>query len=104
VLALVREGFVVERLEEDLDLLLEQFAVGILVDDRRAEGLDFAGVIAAADTEHGGRQTAVAGGATPRTPHVPVIVRLTADSGGLEIALVKNLQPEDLLPLEDAKA
>ena len=31
VLALVREALVVERLEDDIDLLLEQFAVGRLV-------------------------------------------------------------------------
>ena len=53
VLALMREGLVVEGLEEDLDLLLEQFAVGVLVDDRRAEGLDLAAVVAAADAEYG---------------------------------------------------
>jgi ParB-like chromosome segregation protein Spo0J len=35
---------------------------------------------------------------------VSVIVRLTADSGALEIALVENLQPEDLLPFEEAEA
>src|SRR5207248_5239068 len=53
VLALMREALAVERFEQDLDLLLEEFAVGVLVADRRAEGLDLAAVIAAADAEHG---------------------------------------------------
>jgi hypothetical protein len=52
VLALVAEAFVPERLEDDLDLLLEQLAVGLLVLHRRAEGLHLARVIAAADAEH----------------------------------------------------
>ena len=52
VLALVREALLVERLEDDVDLLLEQLAVCVLVDERRAEGLDFAGVIAAAHAEY----------------------------------------------------
>ena len=51
MLALVREPVVVEGLEDDLDLLLEQLAVGGLVDQRRAERLDLAGVVAAADAE-----------------------------------------------------
>ena len=51
VLALVREALVVERLEDDVDLLLEQLAVGRLVEQRRAEGLDLAGVIAAPDAK-----------------------------------------------------
>src|SRR6202048_3619079 len=52
VLALVRKGFVVERLEDDLDLLLEQFAVSLLVDDRGAKGFTLAAGVAAraADT------------------------------------------------------
>src|SRR5205823_12218786 len=44
---LMREALVVEGLEDDLDLLLEQFAVGRLIEQRRAEGLDLARVIAA---------------------------------------------------------
>jgi hypothetical protein len=52
VLSLVRERLVVECFEQNLDLLLEQFAVGRLVQERRAERLDFAGMIAAADTEN----------------------------------------------------
>ncbi len=51
VLALMREGGVVERLEDDVDLLLEQLAVRGLVEQRRAEGLDFTRVVAAADAE-----------------------------------------------------
>ena len=51
VLALVRERPLVERLEDDLDLLLEQLAVGVLVEHRRAERLDLAGVVAAPDAE-----------------------------------------------------
>ena len=35
-----------------LDLLLEQLAVGVLVEHRRAERLDLAGVVAAPDAEH----------------------------------------------------
>src|SRR5204863_5100973 len=53
VLALMREAGLVERLEYDLDLLFEDLAVGVLVDERPAEGFDLAGVIAAADSEHG---------------------------------------------------
>ena len=52
VLAFVRKGFVVERLEDDLDLLFEQFAVRLLVDDRGAKRFHFAAVIAAADAEY----------------------------------------------------
>ena len=51
MLALVREGPLVERLEDDLDLLLEELAVGVLVEHRRAERLDLAGVVAAPDAE-----------------------------------------------------
>ena len=51
MLALVREEFVVEGLEDDLDLLLEQLAVGGLVEQRRAEGLDLAGMVAAPDAK-----------------------------------------------------
>ena len=50
-LALVRERFLVEGLEDDLDLLLEQLAIGFLVQHRGAEGLDLAGMVAAADAE-----------------------------------------------------
>ena len=51
VLALVGEGALVERLEDDLDLLLEELAVGVLVEHRRPERLDLAGVVAAPDAE-----------------------------------------------------
>src|SRR5262249_55123882 len=51
VLALMREGALVERLEDDLDLLLEQLPVGVLVDDRRAERLDLTAVVTAPDAE-----------------------------------------------------
>src|SRR6516165_10568220 len=51
VLALVRERFALERLEQDINAFLEQFAVGLLVAQRRAERLGLAGVIAARDTE-----------------------------------------------------
>ncbi len=51
MLALVCETLVVERLEDDLDLLLEQFAVGVLVEHRRTEGLHLARMVAAADAE-----------------------------------------------------
>src|SRR6266436_4144459 len=74
VLACVREGFVVERLEDDLDLLLEQFAVSLLVDDRRTERFYFAAVIAAADAEYSAAlgQDVSGGvilGETQRVPH-----------------------------------
>ena len=52
VLALVREGALVERLEDDLDLLLEQLAVGVAIEHRRPEALDLAGVIAASAEHH----------------------------------------------------
>jgi hypothetical protein len=52
VLALVREGTLVERLEDEVDLLLEQLAVGVLIQHRRPEALDLAGVITAPDAEH----------------------------------------------------
>ena len=51
VLAVVAEGFVVEGLEDDIDLLLKQFAVGFLIQQGRAEGFHFAGMVAAADAE-----------------------------------------------------
>ena len=53
MLALVRETLVVKRLEDDLDLLLEQLAIGVLIEHRRAEGLHLARVIAAPDAENG---------------------------------------------------
>src|SRR3954453_22033300 len=49
VLALVRERLALERLEDDLDALLEDLAVGLLVEQGRAKRLDLARVIAAAD-------------------------------------------------------
>ena len=52
MLAVVAEALVVEGLEDDLDLFLEQFAVGVLVQQRRAEGFDLARVVAARDAEH----------------------------------------------------
>src|SRR5262249_5432156 len=51
VLAAVREGRPAERLEDDLDLLLEQIAIGLAVEHRVAEALDLARVIPAADPE-----------------------------------------------------
>ncbi len=51
VLALVRERLALERLEQDVDALFEDLAVGVLVGQRRAEGLDLAGVIAAGDAK-----------------------------------------------------
>ena len=50
VLALEVEGVLVEALEQELELLLEQFAIGLGVEQRRAERFHLAGVIAAADT------------------------------------------------------
>ena len=51
VLAVVAEGLLVEGLHDDVDLLLEQLAVGVLVQQGRAEGLDLAGLVATADAE-----------------------------------------------------
>src|SRR5437867_4484247 len=50
LLAVMAERFFVEALQHQLDLLLEQLAVGRLVDDGRAERFDLARVIAAAHT------------------------------------------------------
>jgi hypothetical protein len=47
----VRERLAFECLEQDLDTLLKDLAVGVLVEERRAEGLDLAGVVAAPDAE-----------------------------------------------------
>ena len=47
---MVGEGLLVEALQHEVHLLLEQLAVRRLVDDGRAERLDLARVIAAADT------------------------------------------------------
>ena len=52
MLTLVRKRLVVERLEDDIDLFLEQLAVGILIDQRRAERFHLSRVIAAADAEN----------------------------------------------------
>ena len=51
MLAVMRERLVVERLEDDVDLLFEELAVGRLIEQRRAEGFDLAGVIAPPDAE-----------------------------------------------------
>src|SRR5262249_60775169 len=46
VLALMRERLALEGLEQDLDAFLEHLAVGVLVEEWRAERLDFARVVA----------------------------------------------------------
>src|SRR5262249_799833 len=51
VLAAVREGVFVERLHDDLELLLEQLAVRRIVQHGGAECLDLASVVATADAE-----------------------------------------------------
>ena len=51
VLALVREGLLAKRLQDDLDLLLEELAIRLGVQQRIAEALHLAGVVAAADSE-----------------------------------------------------
>ena len=51
MLALVRELLRVERLHEDVDLLLEQLAIRLGVEHRAAERLHLAAVIPAADAE-----------------------------------------------------
>ena len=45
----MRERLALERLEHHLDAFLEHLAVGVLVDQRRVEGFDFTGVVAAPD-------------------------------------------------------
>jgi hypothetical protein len=52
MLAAMRERFLVEGPEDDVDLLFEQLAVGGLVEQWRAEGFDFSRVIAAPDPEN----------------------------------------------------
>jgi len=44
--AVVGKRFLVEGLEQDFDLFLEQFPVGVCVAHRGAKGLDFAGMVA----------------------------------------------------------
>jgi len=44
-------GFPLEGLEQDLDTFLEHLAVGVLVEERRAEGFDLAGMVAAPAAE-----------------------------------------------------
>jgi hypothetical protein len=48
---LCENGLPSNCLEQNLDALLEHLAVGGLVDQRRTEGLDFTGVVAAPDAE-----------------------------------------------------
>jgi hypothetical protein len=47
----VRERLALEGLEQDLDTLLEHLAIGVLVEQRRAEGFDLAGVVTAPDAK-----------------------------------------------------
>ena len=49
--AVMREGALVEGFIHHIDLLFEEFAVGVLVDDGVTEDLDFPGVVAPADAE-----------------------------------------------------
>ena len=51
MLAVVRECGFVEGFPHDLDLLFEEFAVGVLVDDGVSEDFDFSGVVSATDSE-----------------------------------------------------
>src|SRR5262249_30801329 len=74
VLALVGERGVVERLEDDVDLLLEELAIGRLVEERSAEGVDLAGMVPTPDAEpHAAAREHVDGGEvlrqTQRMPH-----------------------------------
>ena len=48
----MREAFVAEGLEDDLDLLLEQSPVGLLIAQRRTERFHFARVVAATDAKN----------------------------------------------------
>ena len=83
----VRETLVVERLEDDLDLLLEQLPVRVLVHHDAAQGFDFAGVVAAPDPEgHPAAGEDVGGsvvlGEPERVPH-RADVEATADPQSL---------------------
>ena len=74
ILALVRPGFFVERLEDDVYLLFKHLAVGVLVLERRAEALHLAGVIAASHAEDDAPAGQYVGGGevlgqTQRMPH-----------------------------------
>ena len=74
MLASVREGRLVECLEDDVDLLFEQVAVGVRLQHRRAEGLHLARVIAAANAEDDAATGEVVGhgvvlGEAQRMPH-----------------------------------
>src|SRR4026207_714559 len=40
----------------------------------------------------------------PRLPRIPVVIRQVADRDQLELALVENLQRQDLNPIEEAYA
>ena len=51
VLALVGKRALIERFEDQLYLLLKQVTVGCLVQQRRAEGLNLAGVVAATNAK-----------------------------------------------------
>ena len=74
VLAVVGKGGLVEGLHHDLHLLLEQLAVGVLVDDGVAEALYFAAVVATTHAEnHPAASKDVSSGEvlcqTERVPH-----------------------------------
>ena len=51
MLALVREGALVERFEENFDLFLEELPVGVLIEHWRTESFNLAAVISTADAE-----------------------------------------------------
>ena len=74
VLALVRPGLFVERLEDDFHLLFKQLPVGVLVLQGRTEALDLAGVVAATHAEYDAPAGQDVGGGvvfgqTQRVPH-----------------------------------
>src|SRR3984893_3015538 len=52
MLATMRERLFVERLEDDVDLFLEELAVGRLIEQRRSKRLHFPGMVPAADAEN----------------------------------------------------
>ena len=72
--ALVREAFLIESLEDDLDLLLEQLAVGGLVDQRRTKTFHLAGMVPASHAKYDAAmgknvRHRVVLGQTQRMPH-----------------------------------
>ena len=74
VFAVVRKGALIKGFVHDLDLLFEEFSVGVLVDDGVSEDFDFTGVVTPADAESDASVGEDVGGCivfgeTERVPH-----------------------------------